>query len=133
MTKGGRQSALLVEIVIAVLFFSMAATVILNVFATAYRQSSYAGALSTSTQEAQNLAERLYLSDDPQAMLEGEGFVQDDSVFRLATGEYELAVEFNNEQGAAGELRTANIVVLRAGERIIELPVARYIPREVAP
>ena len=132
MAKGGRQSALLVEIVIAVLFFAMSATVILNVFATAYRQSSYAGALSLSTEEAQDLAERLYLSDDPQAMLAGEGFTQDGDVWRMSTDQYDMTVEFGSEQSDAGELRTANIVVLRAGEMLIELPFARYIPREVA-
>ena len=132
MAKGGRQSSLLVEIVIAVLFFAMSATVILNVFATAYRQSSYAGALSASTQEAQNLAERLYLSDDPQAMLAGEGFVQEGDMWRMTTDAYDVAVELVSEQSDAGELRTANITVLRAEETLIELPLARYIPREVA-
>ena len=132
MTKSGRQSSLLVEIVIAVLFFAMSATVILNVFATAYRQSSYAGALSASTQEAQNLAERLYLSDDPQAMLAGEGFVQEGDMWRMTTGAYDFAVELVSEQSDAGELRTANIAVLRAEETLVELPLARYIPREVA-
>ena len=132
MAKGGRQSALLVEIVIAVLFFAMSATVILNVFAAAYRQSSYAGALSLSTEEAQNLAERLYLSDDPQAMLAGEGFTQDGDTWRLSTDAYDMMVEFVSEQSDAGELRTANIVVERAEETLIELPLARYIPREVA-
>lgn len=132
MTKGGRQSSLLVEIVIAVLFFAMSATVILNVFATAYRQSSYAGALSSSTEEAQDLAERLYLSDDPQAMLAGEGFVQDGETWYLTADGYDLAVELASESSEAGELRTANIVVMREGEMLIELPLARYIPQEVA-
>ena len=132
MTKGGRQSSLLVEIVIAVLFFAMSATVILNVFAAAYRQSSYAGALSASTEEAQDLAERLYLSDDPQAMLAGEEFVQEGDTWHLTADAYDLAVELMSENGEAGELRTANITVLREGETLIELPLARYIPREVA-
>ena len=131
MARGGRQSSLLAEIVIAVLFFALAATVILDIFAMAYGQSAYAGALNASMADAQNLSERLYASDDAQTLLESEGFVEEDGTWMLEKESYELHVVLSSEETGAGELRTAHIAVLRGDDTLVELPCARYFPREV--
>lgn len=133
MTKGGRQSALLAEIIMAVLFFSLSATVILDVFATAYGKSVYAQACSSAIADAQNLAERIYASDDPTALLQSDGFVAQGDTWVLADEDYTLHVELASEASGAGELLTVKVCALREGETLVEIPSARYIPGEVTP
>ena len=132
MAKGGRQSSLLAEIVIAVLFFALSATVILDVFAMAYGQSAYSGALNESMADAQNLSERIYAADDAAALLESEGFVEEDGTWMLEKESYDLHVVLSSEETGAGELRTARIVALRGDDTLLDLPCARYFPGEVA-
>lgn len=132
MGNGKRQSALLVEIIIAVLFFALSATVILEVFATAYQQTTYAATCDVAMEEAQNCAELLYASDDPEGLLASEGFVQEGAAWARAGAGFELRVELGAEAAGSGELRTAQITALRGEEALLTLPFARYIPEEVA-
>lgn len=127
-----RQNSLLVEIIIAVLFFALSATVILNVFATAYRQSAYAAACNAATAEAQNLSERVYICDSPEALLREEGFVEDAGAWRRNGDGYVLEVKLGGQYAEAGELRAITIRALQGERELISLPCVRYIPGEVA-
>ena len=136
MANGKRQSMLLVEIVIAVLFFALSATVILDVFAAAYTQSAAAGALSEATADAQDLAERLKAAPGPwDAALEAEGFSAGaDGAYALERENYALRVALGAEETGAGTLYTATIDALRGDGAILSLEAARYAPDgEVAP
>ena len=133
MGNGKRQNALLVEIIIAVLFFGLTATVILDVFATAYLQSTYAEACNDAMADGQNIAARIYTSDlMPEELLESEGFVAEDGVWQREGEGYTLQVALSVTPGDAGELRTALITALRGEDAILELPCSHYIPGEVA-
>ena len=132
MRNGKKQSALLVEIIIAVLFFALSATVILQTFAAAYRQGVYASTCNNAMAEAQNLAGRLYVSDEPEALLEAEGFQAEGNVWSMDSDRYTLQVAFETTATAAGELYSVQITAVRNGEPILEIPCARYVPGEVS-
>lgn len=132
MGNGKRQNALLVEIIIAVLFFGLTATVILDVFATAYLQSTYAEACNEAMMDGQNIAALIYVSDDAGALLADEGFTAEGDVWQREGDGYVLQVELGATQGAAGELHTAQITAIRDEKAILEIPCAHYIPGEVA-
>ena len=132
MANGKRQNALLVEIIIATLFFALSATVILDVFATAYHQSSYAEICNAAMAEGQNIAALLYTSDAPETVLEAEGFESSDGAWRREGDGFTLAVEYTVTPGDAGELRTAQITAWRGEDAILELPCSHYVPWEVA-
>ena len=132
MGNGKRQNALLVEIIIAVLFFGLTATVILDVFATAYLQTTYAAACNAAMMDGQNIAARIYVSDAPDALLEAEGFIAEGDVWQRNGEGYVLEVKLGVKAGETGELRTAQITAMRDEKAILEIPCAHYIPREVA-
>ncbi len=127
-----RQNSLLVEIIIAVLFFALSATVILDVFATAYRQSAYAAACNAATAEAQNFAERIYMSEDPGALLREEGFLEEGGVWSRNGNGYTLEIRLGGRAAEAGELRDVAIRAMQEDRELISLPCVRYIPGEVA-
>lgn len=132
MSGSRSQRTLLVEIMIAVLFFALCATVLLETFATAHEYSDRAGVDSAALLEAQDLAERLYAADDREALLTACGFAQEDEIWRRDAGDYSLEVELGEELAPAGTLWTAQIRALREDGLIVELPGARYVPGEAA-
>ena len=127
-----RQNSLLVEIIIAVLFFALSATVILDVFATAYRQSAYAAACNAATAEAQNFAERIYINEDAEALLRQEGFVEEGGAWRRNGDGFTLEIQLGGQVAGAGELREATIRATQGERELISLPCVRYVPGEVA-
>ena len=132
MGNGKRQNALLVEIIITVLFFALSATVILEVFSTAYLQTVYADACNMAVAEAQNVAARIYVSESPEEMLGSEGFFAEGDVWQRDGDGYVLQVELSNTSMEAGEMRRAQITALRGEEELVSIPCAHYFPGEVA-
>lgn len=132
MGNGKLRSALLVEIIIAVLFFSLSAAVILEAFAVSYKQSNHAATCDAALAEAQNISELMYASDDLESLLEAEGFERSDVAWTHAYDDFVLGVEFSYDNTAAGRMLRGRIVSMRDDETLLELPLARYIPGEVA-
>ena len=132
MGNGKRQNALLVEIIIATLFFALSATVLLDVFATAYLQTTYAAACNAAMEDGQNIAARIYTCDDPEALLEENGFLQEDGVWHRDGDGYTLQVDYSVTPGETGELRKAQITAVREEKAIMDLPCWHFIPKEVA-
>lgn len=133
MGKGNRMNALLVEILIAVLFFALSATVILETFVAADRLSDSAGRSSEALAEAQNWAGRIYASENAAALLEESGFRAEDGGWTMDCGEFALTVALTETEMAAGTMLSAEI---RAGDgdgTLVTLPCARYFPGEVTP
>ena len=74
MDNRNRSNVLLVEILIAVLFFMLSATVVVQVFVTAHNLTAKAGVETRALAEAQNVAEALYAADDVDEALEALAF-----------------------------------------------------------
>ena len=133
MKQNGRVNALLVELLIVVLFFMLAATTLMEIFGAAKANSTRAGAGSAALLQAQNMVECLYAADDAEAALEELGFVRTGDVWRIAEDEYELVASYNIEQTAGGALRCVVLSAAHNGEELFSLPATRYVSGEVQP
>ena len=133
MGKSNQLNTLLVEIMIAVLFFALSSTVVLQTFVVTRNQSREAAVYDTALMEAQNIADRLYVSGDYEAALEQAGFTQDDQGWTLPQEDYELRVTAEKEATAAGMLLTAEVSAYHKDEALLTLPCVRYLPGEVQP
>ena len=133
MGKGNQLNTLLVEIMIAVLFFALSSTVVLQTFVVTRNQSREAGIYDTALMEAQNIADRIYASSDYEAALEKAGFARNEQGWTLPQDEYELRVTAQEETTAAGKLVTAEVSAYHKDEALLTLPCVRYFPGEVQP
>lgn len=109
-------NSLLVEILIAILFFALCASAIMQVYVKARSQSDEAAVLSEALMAAQDLADETWLDGEPgERVLTYEGF--------------SLRVDVTDEATEAGVLRTGVVTALdEAGETLITLPCSRYLP-----
>ena len=125
MKHHSHSNALLVELLIVVLFFMLASTVLLQLFTAARTQSQKAEDLSAATFHAQNIAETLYSG-------QGDGsFVSSGERFSLPGSALTASVESTAEQMEAGTLTRYTISIFSGDELVYALPGARY--EEVAP
>lgn len=130
--KVNHLNALLVEILMAVLFFALSATVILQAFASAHDMGNRSNLTIAALNRGQNLAEQLYAAGDMEALLAAENFEScGDGCWHLPVGDFALLVKTGAEATGAGTLATAEISVARGDEILVEIPCARYVP-EVA-
>ena len=109
MRKRNRSNVLLVEILIAVLFFMLSATVLVKVFVTARNLTVRSGVESTAIADAQNVAETMYAVEDIEATLEEMGFYSYHGAWTLDRGEYTLYVEGQATSTEAGELWSGTV------------------------
>ncbi len=133
MKEGSRANALLVELLLVIFFFMLAASVLVQVFADAKLKSRTAHATNASMLEAQNVAEDLYASDDPEAVLSSYGFESREGVWVLGRDGYELRVTMRSEETDSGLLRTCDVSGVEGEKTLLTLPSTRFIPKEVAP
>ena len=83
--------------------------------------------------EGQNIAEDLYGSDDPEAVLKDYGFTSQDGVWTLEKKGFVLKVTPKIEETDFGTLRTYEVAGIEGEKTLITLPSTRYIPKEVSP
>ena len=131
MKSGNRSNALLVELLIVVLFFVLAAAVLLQVFSAARNMSEKSGWITRALTEAQNVAERMYAANAPEAELTHMGFDLRGDVWVLESGQYETQVRLSAEEMPFGVMRRQEVRVVAGDETLLSLPAARY--QEVQP
>lgn len=130
--KVRHMNALLVEILMAVLFFALAAVVILELFATGHSLSARADAMGRAVNHAQQISEQLYAAEDMTQALLRNGFEPAQESWRLESEGYALQARVSTEETDGGALHAAQITILVEGEEEISLPCARYVCGEVA-
>ncbi len=133
MKEGGRANALLVELLLVIFFFMIAAAILVQVFADAKLKSRTAQVTNSAMLEGQNIAEDLYGSDDPEAVLADYGFTNRDGTWVLEKKGYTLQVTPKSEETEYGTLRTFEVAGVEGEKTLITLPATRYIPKEVSP
>ena len=131
MKEGGRANALLMELLLVIFFFMIGAAILVQLFADAHHKSARARAITASLAEAQNCAEELYGSGDPEAWLSGNGFRQEEGRWVLDAEGYTLYVTEENEE--AEGLRTFSISAAGDSGDLFTIPSTRYRPKEVGP
>lgn len=132
MSGNRNQRALLMEIMIAVLFFGLCATVLLQTFAAAREYSRRAGAEGEALIAAQDMSERLYAAEAPEEMLAADGYVFEDGAWKKSGADYALEVVCEIEPLPAGEMLRAEVRAIFDGEALFEIPCARYTAKEAA-
>lgn len=140
MGNRNRSNVLLVEILIAVLFFMLSATVLIQVFATARNMTRKAGVENLALVEAQNVAEVLVASDNVEAAMEKMEFRLYHGAWSRSYGDFTIYVESQENPTDAGTLWTGTVRAFfrnrnankarQEDEELFALPCARY--REVA-
>lgn len=131
MGKGSQLNTLLVEILVAVLFFALSATVILDAFVIARSQSRGAAAINDALAQAQDVADTLYLDGaDAEASLLSAGFAREGDAFVREGTDFTLTVTLAEEAAGAGALHSATVSADSNGKALFELPCSRYLPEE---
>jgi len=133
MKEGSRANALLVELLLVIFFFMISAAILVQVYGDAKLKSKTAHATNFSMLDAQNIAEDLYASDDPDAVLKEYGFTAEGDSMVLQKEGYLLKVTFREEETASGILRTYDVSGLEGDKILLTLPSTRFIPKEVSP
>ena len=136
MRNNNRSNVLLVEILIAVLFFMLSATVLVRVFVTARNMTVRSGVESRALAEAQNVADTLYAAEDTEAWLSEQGYVLSHGAWSKDYGEYSLYIEAETENTQAGELWKGRVSAFYrhrntgdarpTDEELFTLPCTRY-------
>ena len=109
MSSNSRSNVLLVEILIAVLFFMLSATVLVRVFISARNMTVRSGVEAKALAEAQNVAETLMAVDDVDAALEGMEFRSFHGAWSKDCDQYSLYVDGSVEPTNAGELWSGTV------------------------
>lgn len=126
-------NALLVEIMMAVLFFALSAAVILELFASAHSLNISAEKIGRAANHAHMLCEQIYAAEDAAAFLADQGFEAQSGAWIQQFEDYEIRIDLESEAAPAGALLRAQIAAYDAeneGEAMICLPCARYFPEE---
>lgn len=133
MKEGSRANALLIELLLVILFFMLTAMTLVKIFGGAKVKSIEADSLNHALQQAQNISELLYGSEDPEKTLEQFGFTKDGDAWILEEEKYQLKVVPETEETKAGTLLTHKVSALFGDQEMFVLPESRYLPGEVAP
>lgn len=128
MSKNRNQNILLVEIMIAVLFFALCSGVMLETFVAAREYERRARIETEALVGMQNITEQVYAAGSAEETLETLGFEAGGGVWTMDTGDFIYEMTVTQEPAPAGTLRTTLIRALRNGEAIAEIPGARYLP-----
>ena len=132
MREKSRSNTLLMEIIIAVLFFMLSAVVLVRVFSTAKEQSVRAEVETRALAEAQSMADLIYAAEDPEAALAENGYESAHGTWTCAYPDFTLHTVLSEEEYRAGTLRRAEITAFyRQDTELFTLPMERYFPEEV--
>lgn len=104
MRKRNGSDLMLVEILIGVLFFMLSLTVLVQVFAKSRNLTVRAEAETNALAYAQNVAESLYGSQDPDTVLDGMDFLNSHGMWSRDFGHYSLLVTLQSVPSQAGTM-----------------------------
>ena len=122
MRSRPKSSALLMELLIVILFFMIASMILIRVFAAARLQSEKAEMITDSLSEAQNVADRLYVSEEPEILLESLGFSSQNGVWVRDSGKYRMEALIAEERDEADIFRRQEVRVISEDKMLFSLP-----------
>ena len=135
MSGKNRSNVLLVEILIAVFFFMLSATILVRVFAAARSLSVRSGVETEALMAAQNTADAIWAADDVDAALEEMEFASAHGVWTRDYGTYTLYIEGGAAPAGNGALwegvvrayyRQQGEDGIRSDAELFALPCVRY-------
>ena len=135
MSGKNRSNVLLVEILIAVFFFMLSATILVRVFAAARSLSVRSGVETEALMAAQNTADAIWAADDVDAALEEMEFASAHGVWTKDCGDYSLYIQGGVEPAENGSFWRGEVRAyykqrseegMRSDEELFALPCLRY-------
>lgn len=133
MKDSHRANTLLVELLIVILFFMLAATTIVELFATARQKSRTATIRTEAVMLAQNMADELYLSEDPDSVLNAYAFKQEENGWVFDKDSYQINVTKEEDKLTNGTLRKMEISVSADDQVLFTLPCDKYMAEGATP
>lgn len=133
MRDSHRANTLLVELLIVILFFMLAATTIVELYATARQKSRTATTRTNAIMVAQNMADELYLTDDPEAVLKNYELTVGEAGWTGERDGYQISVTSEDVAKTGGTLRKMEISVIADEKVLFALPCDKYITGEATP
>ena len=121
-----RSNALLVELMIVIMFFMLASTFLMEVFAKSHELSEKAEAIAEAVMDVQNVADSLYVAGEPEDVLLSMGFEKTQDGYLLVKEDYEMRVTDKSEDVSTGTMYYREVQALRNSEALITLPVTRF-------
>ena len=130
MKPGTHENTLLMELMIMILFLMISSTVLIRIFEKAYLMNREAHRSTYALTDAQNIADRLYLSEDFEETLSGLGFtgLTEEGTWHLEREDYEIEAGYSLEETPGGAVRSGFVRALAGGEELFTLPCTRYLP-----
>lgn len=123
--------ALLVEIMVAVLFFALCTAGLLEAFAAVHRQSERSANTTSALSEARSVLEQLNAASEAESVLTANGFTQVDDSWISERGGWSLTVTLTSENTGAGTLTSSELRAADQGGELFTLHGAHYEPQEV--
>lgn len=133
MRDSHRANTLLVELLIVILFFMLAATTIVELFATARQKSRTATIRTNAIMVVQNMADELYLADDPESVLKAYELVPGETGWVAEKDGYQINVTKEDDVRENGTLRKVEISVIADDKVLLTLPCDKYIAEGATP
>ena len=138
ISRRSKPNAILIELVIVLLFFSLSAAVILQLFMAAHEKSVRGDVNSEALMMAEDLADRFYVSPlEAQAFFAQDGWSAADGGFEkvgeAGSRSLRFAISGETRDTQVGALDDYLLAVYDGEMEIVALPVLRYAPREVTP
>ncbi|MDL2289691.1 hypothetical protein LJB83_02890 [Clostridia bacterium OttesenSCG-928-F22] len=148
MKNRSNTTGLLIEIMIAILFFCFACGIILQIFHFSKSTADNNLEQTKAMYCAQSITELFYSDEDFKALMldvYGNDVVQtsrDGFIFycnenmQACTEDqriYDVTINMDNEPSSAGALYTANINITKGEQQIYTISVDKYFPNEVTP
>ena len=127
MKERSHGNALLLELMIAIAFFMLAASVLLRVYGAANALSLRAARVTQALDAAEDAADAVIVTDAPEEALTRMGYSPAEDRFTREEAGFRLSVSWEEEVRPAGILLSG---ILKAetdnGEELLSLPFARY-------
>lgn len=124
--------AIIVELIIVILFFSLSSVIIMRLFSAAHQLSEQSTASTKLLLAAQSWADQLMAEDDFTVFLAENGWSGDEDGFALEVDGGTLkATGFYEEQGLNGSLSSYEIAAFVNQREVFAFPVARYRGEDV--
>lgn len=132
MKKSNRSNSLLMELMLAVLFFMLSAVVLVEIFTGAGTLSNRSDLRNRALPEIQSVADRIWAAEDAEALLDEIGAPTDEG-YTVECDGFTLRVTLSSEAAGAGTMQTAYLTALDpTGYELAKVESAKYIPGEAA-
>lgn len=121
--------AVMVELMIIILFFSLSSVVVVRLFAAAHQLNRQSTASTRLLLTAQSWADQLRGEDDFQAFLAENGWKNNEDGLSLAVeGGIVKVTNLHEEEGSNGRLSSCDIAAFMEEQEVFSLPIANYQP-----